>query len=99
MITYSTDKGNNWVFPESISPVECLGPRIPEWETGQILMIVQCMDAQSVFESRDMGKTWTKAVRTLSGVWVMSRSGFHWDESLHVGSFVTATIEGWKVML
>ncbi|RNC31974.1 surface protein-2, partial [Trypanosoma cruzi] len=99
MITYSTDKGNTWVFPESISPVECLDPRITEWNSGQILMIVQCKDGQSVFESRDMGTTWSKAVGALSGVWTKSKPGAPWDKSLHVGALITATIEGRKVML
>ncbi|PWU86515.1 putative trans-sialidase, Group II [Trypanosoma cruzi] len=99
IITYSTDNGNNWVFPESISPVGCFDPRITEWETGQILMIVQCIDGQRVYESRDMGTTWTKAVRTLSGVWVISQPGVRWDEGLRVDALMTATIEGRKVML
>ncbi|PBJ80475.1 trans-sialidase [Trypanosoma cruzi cruzi] len=99
IITYSTDNGNNWVFPESISPVGCLDPRITEWETGQILMIVQCIDGQRVYESRDMGKTWTKAVRTLSGVWVISQRGVRPYEIFRVGAIITATIEGRKVML
>ncbi|RNE96922.1 putative trans-sialidase [Trypanosoma cruzi] len=62
-------------------------------------MIVDCVNAQSVFESRDMGTAWTEAVRTLPGIWVIPRSGGSWDESLHVGAFVTANIEGVKVML
>ncbi|KAF8285914.1 putative trans-sialidase, Group II [Trypanosoma cruzi] len=98
-ITYSTDNGNNWVFPESISTVECLDPRITEWETGQILMIVHCVDGQSVFESRDMGKTWTEAIGTLPGIWVRPRSGVSWDEGLRVDALITATIEERKVML
>ncbi|EAN81678.1 trans-sialidase, putative, partial [Trypanosoma cruzi] len=99
MITYLTDNGNNWVFPESISPVECLNPRITEWETGQILMIAECFEGQRVYESRDMGTTWTEAVRTLPGVWTKSKSGAPWDKSLHVDALITATIEGRKVML
>ncbi|PBJ73024.1 trans-sialidase [Trypanosoma cruzi cruzi] len=98
-ITYSTDNGNNWVFPESISPVGCLDPRITEWETGQILMIVDCGNGQSVYESRDMGTTWTKAVRTLSGVWAISQRGVRSYEIFRVGAIITATIEGRKVML
>ncbi|EAN82044.1 putative trans-sialidase, Group II [Trypanosoma cruzi] len=98
-ITYSTDNGSTWVFPESISPVGCLDPRITEWEHGQILMIAECFNGQTVFESRDMGTTWTEAIGTLSGVWVKSRSGFRWDVSLRVGALITATIEGVKVML
>ncbi|PBJ76161.1 trans-sialidase [Trypanosoma cruzi cruzi] len=98
MITYSTDNGNNWVFPESISPVGCLDPRITEWERS-LLMIVQCIDGQRVYESRDMGTTWTKAVRTLSGVWVISQTGVRPYEIFRVGAIITATIEGRKVML
>ncbi|RNC61104.1 trans-sialidase [Trypanosoma cruzi] len=99
MINYSTDKENNWVFPEGISPVECLGPRITEWENGQILMIAECFEGQSVFESREMGETWKNAARTLSGVWVKSHSGVRWVESLHLDALITATIDGRKVML
>ncbi|RNC59479.1 trans-sialidase [Trypanosoma cruzi] len=99
MINYSTDKENNWVFPEGIFSVECLGPRITEWENGQILMIAEFFNGQSVFESRDMGKTWKNAARTLSGVWVISHSGVRWDESLRVGALIAATIGGRKVML
>ncbi|KAF5223791.1 hypothetical protein ECC02_003246 [Trypanosoma cruzi] len=98
-ITYSTDNGNTWVFPESVSPVGCTDPRITEWETGQILMIVQCMDAQSVFESRDMGKTWTEAVGKLSGVWIRPQAGARLYKIFRVGALITATIEGRKVML
>ncbi|RNC43166.1 trans-sialidase [Trypanosoma cruzi] len=62
-------------------------------------MIAECFEGQSVFESRDMGKTWTEAIGTLSGVWVMSHSGVRWDESLRVGALIAATIEGRKIML
>ncbi|EKG01145.1 trans-sialidase, putative [Trypanosoma cruzi] len=62
-------------------------------------MIVQCIDGQRVYESRDMGKTWTEAVRTLSGVWVISQPGVRWDEGLRVDALITATIEGRRVML
>ncbi|RNF09371.1 surface protein-2 [Trypanosoma cruzi] len=98
MITYSTDNGNDWVFPESISPVGCLHPRITEWERS-LLMIVQCIDGQRVYESRDMGTTWTEAVRTLSGVWVISQTGVRQYEIFRVHALITATIEGRKVML
>ncbi|ESS60844.1 trans-sialidase [Trypanosoma cruzi Dm28c] len=70
MMAYSTDSGNNRVFPQGMSSAECVNHRITEWETGQILMVTDCKDGQMVYESRDMGTTWTEAVRTLSGVWV-----------------------------
>ncbi|KAF8291418.1 putative trans-sialidase, Group II [Trypanosoma cruzi] len=97
MIIYSTDNGSNWVLSKGVSPAKCYNPRVTEWE-GLLLMIVDCEDEQKVYESRDMGTTWTEAVGTLPGVWVNSRS-FFWDLSLHVDALITATIEGRKVML
>ncbi|KAF5214858.1 hypothetical protein ECC02_012505, partial [Trypanosoma cruzi] len=97
MIIYSKDNGSTWALSEGMSPAKCLNPRITEWE-GSLLMIVDCEDEQKVYESRDMGRTWTEAIGTLSGVWVKSRS-FFWYLSLHVEAFITATIEGRKVML
>ncbi|RNF07617.1 trans-sialidase [Trypanosoma cruzi] len=46
-----------------------------------------------------MGTVWTEAIGTLSGVWVNARSGVSQKESLHLHAFITATIEGRKVML
>ncbi|KAF8293860.1 putative trans-sialidase, Group II [Trypanosoma cruzi] len=62
-------------------------------------MIVQCKDDQSLFESRDMGATWTKAIGTLSGVRTNSRLGVFREDNLPVEAPITATIEGVKVML
>ncbi|RNC51798.1 putative trans-sialidase [Trypanosoma cruzi] len=62
-------------------------------------MIVQCKDDQSLFESRDMGATWTKAIGTLSGVWTNSRLGVFREDNLPVEAPITANIEGVKVML
>ncbi|RNC44498.1 trans-sialidase [Trypanosoma cruzi] len=99
MITYSTDSGNTWVFPEGISSADCVNPRITEWGTGQILMVTDCKDGQMVYDSRDMGTTWAEAVGTLSGVWVNSGSGDSQKKSLRVDALITATIEGRKVMV
>ncbi|RNF20859.1 trans-sialidase [Trypanosoma cruzi] len=62
-------------------------------------MIVDCESGQRVYESRDMGTAWTKAIGTLPGVWVNSQSEDYWDASPHVDALITATIEGRKVML
>ncbi|RNC51372.1 putative trans-sialidase [Trypanosoma cruzi] len=62
-------------------------------------MIVQCKDDQSLFDSRDMGATWTRAIGTLSGVWTNSRLGVFWEDNLPVEAPITANIEGVKVML
>ncbi|KAF8294043.1 putative trans-sialidase, Group II [Trypanosoma cruzi] len=62
-------------------------------------MIVQCKDDQSLFDSRDMGATWTRAIGTLSGVWTNSRLGVFREYNLPVGAPIIANIEGVKVML
>ncbi|RNC52130.1 trans-sialidase [Trypanosoma cruzi] len=98
MIICSTDSGSAWALSEDISPAECLYPRVTEWE-GSLLMIVDCENGQRVYESRDMGTTWTEAIGTLSVVWVNARSGVPQKESLRVDALITATIEGRRVML
>ncbi|RNF01633.1 trans-sialidase-like protein, partial [Trypanosoma cruzi] len=97
MIIYSTDDGANWMLSNGAPPAVCLEPRITEWE-GSLLMIVDCVGGQRVYESRDMGTTWTEAIGTLPGVWVKSQS-FLRDLNLRVDALITATIEGRKVML
>ncbi|RNC45046.1 trans-sialidase-like protein [Trypanosoma cruzi] len=98
MIIYSKDNGSTWALSNSVSSAKCVNPRITEWE-GSLLMIVDCENGQRVYESREMGATWTEAVGTLLGVWVKSQSGTSQDLSLHVEALITANIEGRKVML
>ncbi|EKF99187.1 trans-sialidase, putative, partial [Trypanosoma cruzi] len=96
-VIYSTDNGSAWALSKGMSPAGCLKPRVTEWE-GSLLMIVDCVDGQRVYESRDMGTTWTEAIGTLPGVWTKPQS-FLWDLSLRVDALIAATIEGRKVML
>ncbi|KAF5217155.1 hypothetical protein ECC02_009986 [Trypanosoma cruzi] len=98
MIIYSTDNGEKWSLSEGMSPVGCLNLRVTEWE-GSLLMIVDCENGQRVYESRDMGTTWTEAIGTLSGVWTKSKPEVVLDLSLRVDALIAATIEGRKVML
>ncbi|RNF09215.1 trans-sialidase [Trypanosoma cruzi] len=98
MIIYSTDDGANRMLSNGTSPAKCLNPRVTGWE-GSLLMIVDCEDGQKVYESRDMGTTWTEAIRTLPGVWTKSQSKVILDLSSHVEALITATIDGRKVML
>ncbi|EKG08181.1 trans-sialidase, putative, partial [Trypanosoma cruzi] len=99
MIIYSKDNGSTWSLSEGMSPAKCGAPRITEWE-GSLLMIVDCESSQRVYESRDMGTTWTEAIGTLPGVWVNSQSEDYPEGGLHVDALITATIEeGRKVML
>ncbi|KAF5215331.1 hypothetical protein ECC02_011993 [Trypanosoma cruzi] len=98
MIIYSKDNGSTWSLSEDISPANCTDPRITEWE-GSLLMIVDCENDQRVYESRDMGTTWTEAIGTLPGVWVNSGSEDYPEGGLHVDALITATIGKRKVML
>ncbi|EKF29518.1 trans-sialidase, putative, partial [Trypanosoma cruzi marinkellei] len=100
MIVYSKDNGSSWALSRGMSPADCLEPLVTEWEKGQILMIVYCVfGGQRVYESRDMGTTWTEARGKLSGVWGELRSGEPQELSLGVYALITAAIEGRKVML
>ncbi|RNC35149.1 sialidase, partial [Trypanosoma cruzi] len=98
MIIYSKDNGSTWLLSEDISPANCFNPHITKWE-GKLLMIVDCEKGRRVYESRDMGKTWTEAIGTLPGVWVNSQSEDYSEGGLHVDALITSTIEGRKVML
>ncbi|RNE99882.1 group II trans-sialidase superfamily [Trypanosoma rangeli] len=98
MIIYSKDDGNSWTLPQGMLPGGCTDPLIVEWERGQLVMIAKCNSLSNVFESRDMGATWTETVRTLTRVQPMLLP----DSSRtveRVGSLTTATIAGKKVML
>ncbi|RNC36673.1 trans-sialidase-like protein [Trypanosoma cruzi] len=98
MIIYSKDDGSTWALSNSVSSAKCVNPRITEWE-GSVLMIVDCKSGQRVYESRDMGRSWTEAIGKLLGVWVNSQPGVYPDLSLHVEALITVTVEGRKVML
>ncbi|RNC61195.1 trans-sialidase-like protein, partial [Trypanosoma cruzi] len=98
MIIYSTDNGSTWSLSNSVSPAKCLKPRITEWE-GSLLMIVDCENGQRVFESRDMGRSWTEATGILPGVWAKPKPEDSKNLSLHVEALITATIAERKVML
>ncbi|RNC51628.1 trans-sialidase-like protein [Trypanosoma cruzi] len=98
MIIYSKDDGNKWLLSTGASPAECLNPRITEWD-GSLLMIVNCKYGQRVYESRDLGATWTEAIGTLPGMWIKSKLNAILDRSFYVEALITATIHGRKVML
>ncbi|RNF09826.1 trans-sialidase-like protein [Trypanosoma cruzi] len=98
LIIYSMNNGSTWLLSKDMSPAECETPRITEWE-GSLLMIVDCESGQRVYESRDMGTTWTEAIGKLPGVWAKPQPGDYPDGVWHVDALITATIGGRKVML
>ncbi|RNE98382.1 group II trans-sialidase superfamily [Trypanosoma rangeli] len=97
-IIYSKDDGKNWVLSQGMLPAGCTDPLIIEWEQGQLLMAAKYNSLSKVFESRDMGATWTEAVRTLTRVHPRFLPKTL-QMTLSVASLTTATIAGKKVML
>ncbi|RNE95377.1 group II trans-sialidase superfamily [Trypanosoma rangeli] len=98
MIIYSKDDGKNWLLSQGMLPPECTDPLIVEWEQGQLLMIVQRYLLSRVYESRDMGATWTRAARILTRVQPRFISHM-FPTDAGVKALITATIAGKKVML
>ncbi|KEG09408.1 hypothetical protein DQ04_05261000 [Trypanosoma grayi] len=96
MIMYSDDDGASWSFGSGNTHIGCSEPSLVEWE-GKLIMNARVDNApRKVFESTDMGETWSEAVGTLSRVWGPSPSR---TEPGSQGSFITVTIEGVRVML
>ncbi|EKG06967.1 trans-sialidase, putative [Trypanosoma cruzi] len=67
-IIYSKNGGSSWDVGTGTPPGSCFGPLIAEWEE-KILMIIECADGRKVFQSSDMGDTWTEAPGVLSRLW------------------------------
>ncbi|PBJ67949.1 trans-sialidase [Trypanosoma cruzi cruzi] len=72
----------------------CSNPSVVEWEEGKLMMMTACDDGRRrVYESGDMGESWTEALGTLSRVWGNKKG----EEAKAVGSgFITATIDDVK---
>ncbi|ESS54896.1 trans-sialidase [Trypanosoma cruzi Dm28c] len=72
----------------------CSDPSVVEWEKEdkKLIMMTACDDGRRrVYESSDMGDSWTEALGTLSRVWCNKKG----EEAKAVRSgFITATIDG-----
>ncbi|RNE98159.1 sialidase [Trypanosoma conorhini] len=95
-IMYSEDDGSTWKFAEGRSEFGCSEPVVLEWD-GKLIMNNR-VDGRHrlVYESDDMGKTWTEALGTLSRVWGTSPIP---NQPGSQSSFIAVTIEGKRVML
>ncbi|RNC49535.1 putative trans-sialidase [Trypanosoma cruzi] len=67
-IIYSKNDGRSWDVATGTPPGSCFGPLIAEWEE-KILMIIECADGRKVFQSSDVGDTWTEVPGVLSRLW------------------------------
>ncbi|RNE95585.1 trans-sialidase, partial [Trypanosoma rangeli] len=97
LIMYSSDAEKDWRLSQGMTAEGCVDPAVVEWGSGRLLMMTTCEEGHhKVYESSNMGKTWTEALGTLSRVWdnALEREG-----SGGQSGFITATIEERDVML
>ncbi|PBJ78303.1 trans-sialidase [Trypanosoma cruzi cruzi] len=89
LIIYSKDN-TDWKLSKGMPDGGCGVPSVVEWEEGKLMMMTACGDGRRrVYESGDMGESWTEALGTLSRVWGNEKDG----KAKAVGSgFITATV-------
>ncbi|EKF30656.1 trans-sialidase, putative [Trypanosoma cruzi marinkellei] len=79
-----------WTLSKGISDDGCSDPSVVKWEKGKLIMMTACDGGRRrVYESGDMGESWTEALGTLSRVWGNKHTGP--DKGVRSG-FITATI-------
>ncbi|PBJ76546.1 trans-sialidase [Trypanosoma cruzi cruzi] len=92
LLIYSLDATNSWKLSKGMSDDGCGDPSVVEWEKDQLIMMTACDDGRrKVYESGDMGESWTEALGTLSRVWGNEKG--EGAKGVRSG-FITATIGG-----
>ncbi|PBJ71390.1 trans-sialidase [Trypanosoma cruzi cruzi] len=85
---------NTWTLSKGMSDGGCSDPSVVEWgeEDKKLIMMTACDDGRRrVYESGDMGESWTEALGTLSRVWGNKKG----EEAKGVRSgFITPRIDG-----
>ncbi|ESS61540.1 trans-sialidase [Trypanosoma cruzi Dm28c] len=85
------DNAASWKLSKEIPDGGCSDPSVVEWgEKDKLMMMTACDGGRRrVYESGDMGESWTEALGTLSRVW-----GNKQDEGAKAvrSGFITATI-------
>ncbi|PBJ70951.1 trans-sialidase [Trypanosoma cruzi cruzi] len=92
LIIYSTDT-TNWTLSKGMSDGGCSDISVVEWEKDKkLIMMTACDDGRRrVYESGDMGESWTEALGTLSRVWGNKKG--EGAKGVRSG-FITTTIDG-----
>ncbi|ESS55132.1 trans-sialidase [Trypanosoma cruzi Dm28c] len=93
LIIYTLDT-NTGVLSKGMSDGGCSDPSVVEWgeKDKKIIMMTACGDGRRrVYESGDMGESWTEALGTLSRVWGNKQG--EGAKGVRSG-FITATIGG-----
>ncbi|ESS61543.1 trans-sialidase [Trypanosoma cruzi Dm28c] len=95
LLIYSLkDATNSWKLSKGMPDGGCSDPSVVEWgeKDKKIMMMTACADGRRrVYESGDMGESWTEALGTLSRVWSNKKGGK--AKGVRSG-FITATIGG-----
>ncbi|EKF98684.1 trans-sialidase, putative [Trypanosoma cruzi] len=94
LLIYSLDATNSWKLSKGMSDGGCSDPSVVEWgeKDKKLIMMTACDGGRRrVYESGDMGESWTEALGTLSRVW-----GNKQDKGAKGvrSGFITATIDG-----
>ncbi|ESS61514.1 trans-sialidase [Trypanosoma cruzi Dm28c] len=94
LLIYCSDATHSWKLSKGMSDGGCSDPSVVEWgeKDKKLIMMTACDGGRRrVYESGDMGDSWTEALGTLSRVWGNKKG----EEAKGVRSgFITATIDG-----
>ncbi|PBJ79062.1 trans-sialidase [Trypanosoma cruzi cruzi] len=74
LIMYLKDT-TNWTLSKGMSADGCSDPSVVEWGDKLMMMTACDDDRRRVYESGDMGDSWTEALGTLSRVWGNKQKG------------------------
>ncbi|ESS57535.1 trans-sialidase [Trypanosoma cruzi Dm28c] len=86
------DNAASWKLSKGMSDGGCSDPSVVEWRDKKFIMMTACDDGRRrVYESGDMGESWTEALGTLSRVWGNKQG--EGAKGVRSG-FITATIDG-----
>ncbi|KAF8279995.1 putative trans-sialidase, Group VI [Trypanosoma cruzi] len=94
LLIYSLKDANSWKLSKGIPDGGCSDPSVVEWgekEDKKLIMMTACDGGRRrVYESGDMGDSWTEALGTLSRVWFNKQK----DKEVKAvrSGFITATI-------
>ncbi|PBJ78797.1 trans-sialidase [Trypanosoma cruzi cruzi] len=87
------DANEGWTLSKGIPDGGCSDPSVVEWgeKDKKLIMMTACDDGRRrVYESGDMGESWTEALGTLSRVWGNKNGNVKGVRS----GFITAKIDG-----
>ncbi|EKF99183.1 trans-sialidase, putative, partial [Trypanosoma cruzi] len=97
LIIHSLKDIASWKLSKGMSADGCSELSVVEWKDKKLMMMTACDDGRRrVYESSDMGESWTEALGTLSRVW-----GNKQGETVEIvrSGFTTAKIDNKNVML